>query len=225
MRKSSFAALLLTAVIASALFTATVAFADVLVGVKEGDWVEYQVDVTGNVEGHDAQWARIDVNGVEGSVLYLNVTTQFVNGTYQSEAIVLNLQSGQLGDGFFIPQNLAVGDVFYDANAGNVTISSSGQKTYVGAERTWINATERYLSNTNESTVFSWDKQTGVLLEAYSNYPDINFTMKTVIDKTNMWQPQASADYALIYGVVTVIAIAVAVVAVLVWRRKKPKQK
>jgi hypothetical protein len=222
MQKSSFAALLLTAVIASALLTASIAFADFSAGVKEGDWVEYQVTMTGSIEGHDAQWARIDVNGVDGSVLYLNATTKFVNGTYLSEAAVLDLENGRLGDGFFVPKNLAVGDVFYDANAGNVTISSTEQKVCAGAERTLISATELCLGNTNESTFFSWDQQTGALLEAYSNYQDINFTMKTVIDKTNIWQPQAPADYTLIYEVVAVIVIAAAGVIVLFWL-KKPK--
>jgi len=222
MQKPNFAAILLTAVIATALFTATIAFADVSVGVKKGDWVEYKVAMTGNIEGHNAQWARIDVNDVQGPVLYLNVTTQFVNGTYLSESIILNLQTGQLGDGFFIPANLNLGDVFYDANAGNVTISGSEQRTYAGTERTRVSATVLVPGSTSESTVFNWDKQTGILLEAYTNYSDINFTMKTVVDKTNMWQPQAPADYTLIYEVATVIVIAVAVAAVLVWR-KKPK--
>jgi hypothetical protein len=225
MQKPNLAAILLTTLIATTLFTATLAFAAVSVGVKKGDWVEYNVAVTGNIEGYNAQWARIVVNDVQGPVLYLNVTTQFVNGTYLYENIVLNLQTGQLGNGFFIPANLNVGDVFYDANAGNVSISGSEQKMYAGAERTLVSATELHLGGTNESTVFNWDKQTGIMLEAYSDYPDINFTVKTVVDKTNMWQPQASADYTLIYGVVTVIVIAVAVAAVLVWRSKKPKQK
>lgn len=210
MQKINLAAIVLTTLITTTLFSAVV-FADVSVGVKKGDWIEYKVALTGSIEGHNAQWARMDVVNVQGSVLSLNVTTQFVNGTYLLESLTLNLQTGQLGDGFFIPANLTVGDVFYDVYTGNVTISGSEQKTYAGAQRTRVSATELCLGTANETTAFSWDKQTGVLLEAYSNYPALNFTMATVIDKTNMWQPQAPADYTLIYGVVAVIIIAVAV--------------
>jgi hypothetical protein len=218
-QKINLPAILLTTLIITTLFSA-VAFAEVSVGVKKGDWIEYKVAMTGNIEGHNAQWARIDVDDVQGSVLSLNVTTQFVNGTYLSESVTLNLQTGQLGDGFFIPANLTVGDVFHDANAGNITITGTEQKTYAGAERTRISATELCLGTSNETTAFNWDKQTGVLVEAYSDYPDINFTMTTVVDKTNMWQPQAPADYTLIYEVVAVIAVAVVVAAVLFWIRK-----
>jgi hypothetical protein len=42
MHKSSLLAIPLTILIVAALFTA-VAFADVSIGVKKGDWIEYQV--------------------------------------------------------------------------------------------------------------------------------------------------------------------------------------
>jgi hypothetical protein len=142
------------------------------------------------------------------------MTTQFTNGTYLYENITLNLETGQLGDDFFIPANLSPGDVFYDAHAGNINITGSEQRTYAGAERTVL------LGHT-EFTTFYWDKETGILVEAYSNYPSINFTMKTVTDHTNMWQPQASAPSALLVYAASAVAIAVAALAaVLYWRQK-----
>ena len=196
-----------------------VAFADVSVGVKKGDWIEYQVVTTGNMENHDAQWAMTEVTDVQGPVLNLNMTTLFTNGTYLYENITLNLQTGHLGDDFFIPANLSAGDVFYDAHIGNVTITGSKQITCVGAKRTVDTGTVTI--NKMETTTFEWDKQTGIMVEAYSNYTDYNFTMKTVANATNMWQPQTPVDSTPFYVLIsTIVIVVVAIVAILVWRRK-----
>ena len=196
-----------------------VAFADVSVGVKKGDWIEYQVVTTGNMENHDAQWAMTEVTDVQGPVLNLNMTTLFTNGTYLYENITLNLQTGHLGDDFFIPANLSAGDVFYDARIGNVTITGSQQITCVGAKRTVDTGTVAI--NKMETTTFDWDKQTGILVEAYSNYSDYNFTMKTVANDTNMWQPQTPVDSTPFYVLIsTIVIVVVAVAVILVWRKK-----
>ena len=158
---------------------------------------------------------------MQESVLNLNITTLFINGTYLYEPdIILNLQTGHLGDDFFIPANLSTGDVFYDFRLGNVTITSSQQKTCVGAQRTVLIGTVVTTNNT-ETTTFEWDKQTGILVQAFSNYTDYNFTMATVANGTNMWHPQppvvSTPFYVLITGIVIVI---VAVAVILVWRNK-----
>jgi hypothetical protein len=210
MRKIAIAALFFVMLVAFP----TSAFYALSAGVKQGDWIEYQVSVTGDMPDHDAQWARIDVVNVQGPVLSLNMTTQFTNGTYLYENITLNLETGQLGDDFFIPANLSTGDVFYDARAGNITITGSEQRIYAGAQRT-------VLSGHTDVTAFYWDKQTGILLEAYSNYSSINFTMKTVTDKTDMWQPQTPGlSTTLVYAVSAVAVVVVSIIAVLYWRRR-----
>ena len=215
MNKRLVPALALTLIIVAA---APSVFANVTVGVKKGDWIEYQVSTTGAPpEGHDAKWARMEVTNVQGKAINLNVTTQFANGTFLYENITLNLETGQLGDDFFVPANLAAGDVFFDAHAGNITISGVEQRTYAGAERTVI-------SGSTPQTSFYWDKVTGILVEAHSSYPDFNFTMATFADKTNIWEPQILGLEPLFFYLVTVVAIAIAVAAVavvLVLRRKK----
>ena len=92
-------------------------------------------------------WKIMTLNGQELRLLTCrdlynpNMTTLFNNGTYLYEQHNLNLQTGHLGDEFFIPANLSPGDSFYDARAGNVTILSSQEKTYVGAKRTVLTGT------------------------------------------------------------------------------------
>ena len=205
--------LIITAAALPAFVSATVN-----VGVKKGDWIEYQVSATGvSPEGHDAKWARMEVTNVQGTAINLNVTTEYGNGSFLYENVTLNLATGQLGDDFFVPANLAAGDVFFDAHAGNITISGVEQRTYAGAERTVI-------SGSTPQTSFYWDKATGILVEAHSSYPDYNFTMATFADKTNIWEPQVLGLKPVVFYsmIVAIIVIAGAVVAtVLVMRRKK----
>ena len=41
--------------------------ADVSVGVKQGDWIEYQVTYTGtSPESHATTWAKMEIVGVQG---------------------------------------------------------------------------------------------------------------------------------------------------------------
>jgi hypothetical protein len=191
--------------------------ATVNVCVKKGDWIEYQVSATGvSPEGHDAKWARMEVASVQGNAINLNVTTQYGSGTFLYENVTLNLASGQLGDDFFVPANLAAGDVFFDVHSGNITISGVEQRTYAGTERTVI-------SGSTPQTSFYWDRATGILVEAHSSYPGYNFTMATVADKTNLWEPQTlGLEPAVFYSAIVAAVIAiVAVAAVLVLRCRK----
>jgi hypothetical protein len=189
--------------------------AEISVGVKKGDWIEYQVALTGSPPAdHDVTWARMEVTNVQGKAINLNVTTEFKNGTLLYENVTLNLETGQLGDDFIIPANLNSGDTFFDKNAGNITISGVEERTYAGTTRTVVHAA------TSETTYY-WDQATGVLVEGTSQFPE--YTMNTIMDKTNMWQPQLlgldpTVFYALVIGATVLIVV---VLAFLIFRRKK----
>jgi hypothetical protein len=210
-RKLALTIALLIVLVASAPIVVS---AEISVGVKQGDWIEYQVTFTGTPpEGHAVTWARMDIVTVQGRNISLAIASKLSNGTWVNETVQLNLEAGQLGDDFIIPANLNSGDTFFDKR-GNITISGVEERTYAGAKRTIV-------SETAQQTTYYWDKATGVLVEGNSSYTD--FAMYTKVDKTNMWQPEAvgpdsTVFYALAIGATVTI---VAVIAVLFLRRRK----
>ncbi|TET25186.1 MAG: hypothetical protein E3J73_06805 [Candidatus Bathyarchaeum sp.] len=169
------------AVLVTAIFSA-VASAEIVVGVKEGDWIEYRVTCTGNVPAeHDVNGAKIEIVGVDEKKIDIKITSTYSDGREETTTATLNLETGQIGDSFIIPANLSEGDTFPEQNEGNITISGIEEKRYAGAKRTVVTATTSY-------TMFYWDKSTGFLVEATSTYT--NFTITTKAENTNMWQPQ-----------------------------------
>lgn len=189
--------------------------AEVSVGVKTGDWIEYQVAYTGTpTEGHDVTWARMEIKDVQGRSVSVEITVEYSNGTREAMPITLNLETGELGDDFIIPADLNSGDTFFDKNVGNITISSVEERTYAGATRTVAHA------STSETTYY-WDRATGVLVEGNSHFPE--YTMNTIVDRTNIWQPQLfGLDSAVFYAVVIgIVVLIVVVIAFLFFRNKK----
>jgi hypothetical protein len=199
------------AVLTGLLFSAVVS-AEISVGVKEGDWIEYQVTSTGTVpEIHDVEWAKFEVISVEEKTIHVDITLRYSNGTEEILSPALNLETGEIGDAYIIPANLNSGDVFPEQYEGTITISGVEEKICTGAKRSVVYATtyktERY-----------WDRPTGVLVEATSTYPD--FTLITKAEKTNMWQPQLFGLDPIVFILLIIVAI-VAVLAVFLTLRMK----
>jgi hypothetical protein len=189
--------------------------AEISVGVKKGDWIEYQVTYTGTPpERHDVTWARMEIKAVQGKSMSVEITAKYSNGTQEEVTTTLNLETGQLGEDFIIPANLNSGDTFFDENAGNITISGVEERTCAGAKRTVVHATSL-------GTTYYWDKATGILVEGISQFPD--YTMNSIVDKTNMWQPQIlGVDSNIFYALVIGAAVAIGVTIIfIVMRRKK----
>lgn len=183
------------------LFAAVVS-AEISVGVKQGDWIEYKVTTTGTVPGeHDVKGAKIEVVAVEGKKIDVRFTSIYSDGREEIETSTLNLETGQIGDAFIIPANLNAGDTYRE---GNITVSGVEERTYAGARRSVVYAS-------TPQTMFYWDRSTGVLVEATSSYPD--FTLNTKAEKTNMWQPQIFGLDPLAFIALLIVAI-VAVLAI-----------
>ena len=222
MHKSALFAIALTALIITAFLPS--AFADFSVGVKQGDWIEYQVKVVGiPVPRYNVTWASINVTSVQGENLGLYIETRFTNGSYLLENINVNLET-KPGDSFIVPSNLNVGDEFYNPSIGNITISSVEQRTVLGAERTIVSAVTQY-------TTYYWDRQTGILVQATTTAPagldtgfgiSQGFTVYTKTSGTNIWQPQIlGLDLSLFYAlIVTAVVVVATIAAILVWRQR-----
>lgn len=197
---------------------ASVVFADLSVGVKKGDWIEYAVTYTGSpTQGHGINWARMEVTNVQDTNISVSINSRYPNGTTEIFNSTLNLKTGKLIDDFIIPAHLNAGDSFLDQNLGNITISRAEQHMYAGATRTVLYA------STSQNT-YVWDQATGVSVEATSVLPD--YTMHTIVEATNMWQPNQGLDVTvlLLVVVIVVIAIVAVVMAALRYRKKKTSQ-
>jgi hypothetical protein len=218
-RKLTLAIALLIVLVVSAPVSIS---AEVAVGVKQGDWIEYQVTFTGTPpEGHAVTWARMDIVSVQGKNITLAVAAKQSDGSWLNETVQLNVETGQLGDDFIIPANLNSGDTFFDKGHGNITISGVEERTYAGATRTIVSGTvSETAQQTTYQTTYYWDKATGVLVEGNSSYTD--FAMYTKMDKTNMWQAQTPGlDSTVFYALVIAVAAILIIIAFFVIRRKK----
>lgn len=187
------------------------------IGVKPGDWIEYNVTTTGAppAEKH-IDWARMEVLDVEGDAFQVNSTGHELNGTYSSFIRTFNFTAGEVSAWIIIPANLSPGDTFYDSyDNANYAIQGEMQETIAGATRTitYINDTMgRYKQ---------WDKATGIFVETIDNVG--NYTVNALAYATNMWNPQIlGLDQNVFYAIlIAVVIVAVALVLVVFARRRK----
>ena len=218
MHKSTFiAAFLMISLVAPALFA--VATAGATVHVKKGDWIKYTVKETGNPTAEfNITWASMDMKNVQDERINIDVQTAFANGTiYPENDITLNLATGAIGDGFFIPTNLNPGDKYNSGYEGNITITGFEQIKAGGAQRTVITG------DANQTTYY-WDKQTGIMVVATSNLTGC--TLFTTTSATSLWQPQILGLDATIFYIliIVIVIISVVVAAILSWQLSNRKR-
>ena len=224
----TFTALILASLIVSVSIIASPILASVepSVGVKEGDWIEYNISVSGTgtpPPTHDVRWMRMEVLPVQGAAFSVNLTARYANGTLGSAIWKFNFTEGNLEGWIIIPSNLAPGDTFYDSSMHNrkpvnVTIQSQEQKTVLGASRT--------VTYGNDSLRHKeWDKATGVYVNSLEWTK--NYTVVTNAIATNMWSPQVQPDqtvfYALVAGI-TMLAVSASSSVIVIERRKRRKK-
>jgi len=193
----------------------TAVFADVSVGVKQGDWIEYDVTFTGTPPAeHDVVWARMEVTNVTGQKVNAMFISQLANESMLSVVEDLDLEAGRLIDLFIIPAGLNVGDKFYDQVVGDVTIDANDVRTYAGASRTVVHAVA-------VDTQWYWDKSTGVAVEARTSTSV--YTLDTIVTITSLWSPQIlGLEPNILYALLVIVVVAaVLAVVVLVVRKKK----
>lgn len=199
------------------------------VGVKEGDWIEYNVTVTGNPPSpYQPVWFRTEILGVEGQTVTIKTIMNRSDGIQDITTASVNITESQvLGDKpspFVIPANLEAFDTFYLDDYGNVTLAGATERSYVNTSRTVVYAS---LSAYGETTTVYWEQETGFLLESYQTEVGV-YSMTIKASNTNMWQPQPSGlpiDPTVFYILIIIaVVIVVAVVFFVITRRKKPAE-
>jgi len=181
--KNCFAVVFVFLFLATACLFTECVFGQTAIGVKQGDWVEYNVTTTGSPpKEHNVTWSRLEVMSVQGSAAEVNVTSKAPDGSISSLIMTLNVESGQIGAWWLIPANLDVGDSFYDDFLKqNITITGEEQLEYAGAIRT--------ITNTTLSTrIKQWDKVTGIFVLSADELPTYSINVKAYA--TNLWSPQ-----------------------------------
>lgn len=243
MKTSSCIASILCLVVSLAIIASpAAAYLEPSVGVKEGDWIEYNIDISGTgtpPPTHDVRWMRLQVLSVEDTAFGVNVTARYANGTVGSAVWDFNFTEGNVGGWIIIPANLSIGDSFYDSSIHNhkpvnVTIQSQEQKTVLGAVRT--------VTCGNDSLRYKqWDQATGVFVGSSETYRNVtnkdgwyidNLTVTIEATATNMWSLKAAdTSQSMFYPLVIAVVAAAAVLSllILVARRRhvtlKVKQK
>jgi hypothetical protein len=208
---------LVTIILAIGLMSSVVA--DLSVGVKKGDWIEYNVTYTGSpTQGHNIVWARMEVINVMGPYISVTITSKFSDNSTLAQNSTLNLETGDLIDDFIIPANLTAGDTFLDKNLGNVTIERTEQRTYAGTTRNVC------IASTSTNT-YVWDQATGVSVEGAAQEAD--YSIHTIAVDTNMWQQTAEeANWPSLFMLAGfVLLVVMAVLAVFVHFRRKSTRK
>jgi hypothetical protein len=228
------ALILATLIVLFSLITSPVfASSEAFVGVKEGDWIEYDITIEGTgtpPPTHDVRWMKIEVLAVDGAAFSVNLTARYANGTVGSAIWKYNFTEGNVGGWTIIPANLSPGEAFYDFaihnnKPVNVTIQREEQKIVLGANRivTYGNDSIRHIKE--------WDKATGFFIgssEVIQNvtnkdgwYID-DLTVSTKAVATNMWSPQIMGNQAVFALVAAGIVLATVILTstVIIAKRK-----
>jgi len=230
-----FTALLLASVIISVsiITSSTLAYDETPVGVKEGDWIEYKISVTGNGTApptHDVRWMRLEILTVQGAAFSANLTAIYSNGIVGSAVWTFNFTEGNVGGWIIIPSNLGPGDTFYDSSIHNhkpvnVTVQGQEQKIVLGANRTVTYGNDSFRHK-------EWDKVTGVFVGSSETYRNVtnkdgwyieNLTVTIDAVATNLWTPEVQAtSQSMFYPLVTAVGFAAAALSlmIVVARRK-----
>lgn len=226
-----------TALTALMFFLILIPAGSAAIGVKEGDWAKYLIEVEipeefADLEGFEEfevmEWTKVEVQSVSGTSVTLKTTVHYRNGTEDTDTMN--------GTGFIVDTDLSEGDdVLTPIPFGDETpldIAGLKQRTYAGASREvyYVDFDQEEMGMSIDFETY-WDKATGILCEVAMSMSgelleetvDISLSIKII--ETNLWGAGLLSEQGLLI-LVAVIIIIVAVVSVaavvLLKRRKAP---
>ncbi len=200
---------------------------NVTVGVKSGNWMEYNVTYGGDGDPPESYptWFRFHITEVQGTNIMATITYESMNGAISDVTNTYDLKTGVL-ELLVVPAGLKYADVFYHENYGNITIAGTEEGTYAGGARTAFHGTF------DNITVY-WDKPTGIFLQSeqeFLNNDNQTVTQQVLISATNLWiDPNAvdnsELDQIVFYAKVIAAIVVVAIIAVLLLQMMKKRGK
>ena len=199
--KTCTALILVSIVFLSIFISPACANGEPSVGIKKGDWIEYNINITGTPPSiHNVTWMRMEVLNVQGAAVEVNLTNKFANGTLSSSIWKFNFSEGQTEGWIIIPSNLNPSDSFYDSSKpANVTIQSQQQKLVLDASRIVTYANDSFKTK-------EWDKATGVFTQSSENLR--NWSAYIYAIATNMWSPQIlGLDQTIFFTIIAIVVI------------------
>lgn len=196
------------------------------IGVKEGDWAKYNVEVEvpeelqeyiDDFEVIDWEWSNLEVKSVSDETATLEGTIHYINGTEETTTF-----EDAREEGFLIEANQGAGYNEFEVPLSGVFrglyINGTVQRTYANVTRD-VNYVDVSVTEDITTTTLKayWDKQTGFLcemsilmsFEVLEETYDISILLK--MTETNMWkiEPIWTQSWFLLITVVIIVGIVV----------------
>ncbi|MCW3998507.1 MAG: hypothetical protein NWF10_08085 [Candidatus Bathyarchaeota archaeon] len=193
-------------------FLVVSAFAQVTVGLKEGDWIEYEITYTGTPPETYPENARFEVLTIQGTSITLEIKTNSLDGTENTNTVTFNLEDGA-PDFIIIPANLNTNDVVNHEEVGSIEILGIEEYSFEGKTRELVYGSTGDLD-------YNWDRTTGIVIQI--DQTTDAFTQSWLAVNTNIVQTQASdLDPIIQYGIIIPVIIIIIIVAILAVKRKR----
>jgi hypothetical protein len=185
------------------------------------------------VELNETESITVTVTKVAGSLVFLNITRLFENGTQSpTDEDFVNILSGLSSNawGLIVSPKLATNNIVYPYGDVNFTINDTLTMTYPFGERETAHSS---MNNTDvPGTVYSledlyFDRQTGVMLEWYAEQvqtssPNVKTAFQWKIEKFDLSTIATGPNYVLL--AVAVVSAAAASTVIIVFVRKRGKK-
>jgi hypothetical protein len=218
-----------TLIMLCCLNIAFVSSSERVAGVQQGEWVEYKIEWEGeNLPEVYPTRVRREILDSSGSIINVNITIWYSNGTIIQETMTGNVSDGTGASAMiFIPANLTVGDTVHMQGFDDTKIVDETEREYLGLRRKVV-----YSSFTSKGfhILIYWDKIKGVALEINikhildENQKTYDYEIKVNIDGTNMLL-QSSNNAPSFDWIFYPILMAIMVSAVLIIQRRRASHK
>jgi hypothetical protein len=196
----------------SALLGSFPVMAEYTCGVKSGDWIKYNINIS-YVGQSVAGSMKITIQNVQGTHINGTIETsvQEIFGTV-TENISIDIATGTgTYAGFIIPANLTVGNPIPGESANVQSIVTKNGRNAIAT-----NATSPYGGFSGQ---VYWDQASGVFLESSGSAVGTSFSI--TLAETSLWGGGFLFDW-WIWMIIIVIVVGVAAATVLMLRRRKP---